>query len=131
KAADLSGIWHGRIGLSGAPTSREGGQMLFSLTQKGNNVGLSSTVGIENDPQWQAVREAWKERTGGDLRQVIYRGEGEFIDEGESATRPAGTAAVAASDAASAGSAPGDTAPARRIVDPTVGMRRVVINVRI
>jgi len=130
KAADLSGIWHGRIGLSGAPTSREGGQMLFSLTQKGNNVGLSSTVGIENDPQWEAVRDAWKERTGGDLRQVIYRGEGEFIDEGEGATRPASEPA-AASDAASAGSAKGDTDPARRIVDPTVGMRRVVINVRI
>jgi len=104
--------------------------MLFSLTQKGNNVGLSSTVGIENDPQWEVVRDAWKERTGGDLRQVIYRGEGEFIDEDEGATRPASEPA-AASDAASAGSAKGDMDPARRIVDPTVGMRRVVINVRI
>jgi hypothetical protein len=130
KAADLSGIWHGRIGLSGAPTSGEGGQMLFSLTQKGNSVVLSSTVGIDNDPQWETVRDAWKERTGGELRQVIYRGEGEFIDEGGSATRPA-RAPVATADAASAGSGTGEPEPARRFVDPTVGMRRVVIYVRI
>ena len=26
----------------------------------------SSTVGIETDPQWEAVRDAWKYRTGSD-----------------------------------------------------------------
>lgn len=126
RAADLTGVWRGRIGLRDAPTSREGGLMLVTLAQKDRNVGLSSTVSVETDPQWQAVRDAWRERTGGELRQVVYRGEGEFIDAGESAARPA-TAAAPAEPAASAG-----TEPDRgRRHDPTAGMRRVVIAVQI
>ena len=126
RAADLSGVWRGRIGLRDAPTSREGGLMLVTLAQKDRNVGLSSTVSIETDPQWLAVREAWRERTGSDLKQVIYRGEGEFVEAGESAARPP-SAPASAGLAASAGSEP---ERARR-VDPTLGMRRVVIAVQI
>ena len=126
RAANLSGIWRARIGLRGAPTSREGGLMLVTLAQKDCSVGLSSTVGIETDPQWQGVREAWKERTGSELKQVIYRGEGEFIAEGESASKPASAPA----EAASAVLAKADPERARR-VDPTLGMRRVVIAVHI
>jgi len=126
RAANLSGVWRGRIGLRDAPTSREGGLMLVTLAQKDRNVGLSSTVSIETDPQWLAVREAWRERTGSDLKQVIYRGEGEFVEAGESAARPP-SAPASAGLAASAGSEP---ERARR-VDPTLGMRRVVIAVQI
>ena len=81
RAANLSGVWRERIGLRGAGTSREGTLMLVTLAQKDRSVGLASTVGIETDPQWEAVRDAWKERTGGELKQVIYRGEGEFIEK--------------------------------------------------
>jgi len=130
RAADLSGIWRARIGLRGAPTSREGGLMLVTLAQKDRSVGLSSTVGIENDPQWEGVRDAWKERTGGDLKQVTYRGEGEFIDAGESAAQAASAPPGVASDAGSAAPSRADAERARRI-DPTLGMRRVVIPVRI
>ncbi|MCE9659166.1 MAG: hypothetical protein K8R60_11445 [Burkholderiales bacterium] len=130
RAANLTGVWHGRIGLRDAPTSREGGLMLVTLSQKNRSVGLSSTVGIENDPQWEPVRDAWKERTGGELKQVVYRGEGEFIDEGETATRPASAPAAASSDAASAAPTKAEAERTRRI-DPTLGMRRIVIPVRI
>ena len=41
------------IGKRGAPTSRDGGLMLVTLAQKDRSVGLSSTVDIENDPQWE------------------------------------------------------------------------------
>ncbi len=34
RAANLSGIWRGQIGLRGAPTSREGGLMRVTVTQK-------------------------------------------------------------------------------------------------
>jgi len=88
RAANLSGIWRARIGLRGAPTSREGGLMLVTLAHKDRSVGLSSTLAIETDPQWEGVRDAWKERNGSDLRQVVYRGEGEFIDSDETASRP-------------------------------------------
>ncbi len=124
RAANLSGIWRTRIGLRDAPTSRDGSLMLATIEQRNRNLRLSSTVGIDNDPQWEVVRDAWKERTGSELKQVIYRGEGELIDEGESAKKPASAAADAASDGASA------AARARR-ADPTLGMRRVVIAVRI
>ncbi|MEO5883621.1 MAG: hypothetical protein ABIQ06_14475 [Caldimonas sp.] len=130
RAANLSGNWRARIGPRGAPTSREGGPMLVTLVQKDRSVGLSSTVGIENDPQWQGVREAWKERTGGELKQVIYRGEGEFIDSGETASRPASAPANATSDAASAAIAMAEPERSRRL-DPTLGMRRIEIPVRI
>jgi len=130
RAANLTGIWQGRIGLRGAPTSREGGLMLVTLSQKNRNVGLSSTVGIEADPQWEGVRDAWKERTGGELKQVVYRGEGEFIDEGEAAAKPASAPMDAASAGDSAAAPRADSERARR-VDPTLGMRRVVINVHI
>ena len=127
RAANLSGIWRARIGLRGAPTSREGGLMLVTLAQKDRSVGLSSTVGIETDPQWQGVREAWKERNGSELKQVVYRGEGEFIDEGESASKPA---SAPGRRPASAALAKAEPERARR-VDPTLGMRRVVIAVHI
>ena len=126
RAADLSGVWRARIGLRGAPTSREGGLMLVTLAQKGRSVGLSSTVGIETDPQWEGVRDAWKERTGSELKQVIYRGQGEFIAEGEAGSRPASAPADAAAEAA----AKVDPERVRR-PDPTLGMRRVVIALRI
>jgi hypothetical protein len=130
RAANLTGIWRGRIGLRGAPTSGEGGLMLVTLAQKDRNVRLSSTVGIETDPQWEGVREAWKERNGSDLKEVIYRGEGEFIDEGEAAPKPASASTDAASAGGSAAVSKADPERARRI-DPTLGMRRVVIKVRI
>ena len=60
------------------------------------------------------------------MKQVIYRGEGEFIDEGESASKPASAPA----QAASAALAKAEPERARR-VDPTLGMRRVVIAVHI
>jgi hypothetical protein len=126
RAADLSGVWRGRIGLRDAPTSRDGGLMLVTLAQKDRSVGLSSTVSIEADPQWQAVREAWRDRNGSELRQVIYRGQGEFIEAGESAAGAA-SAPAPVELAASAGSGP---ERARR-VDPTLGMRRVVIALQI
>ena len=132
RAANLTGIWQARIGLRDAPTSREGGLMLVTLAQKDRAVGLSSTVSIEADPQWQAVREAWRERTGSELKQVIYRGEGEFIEEGESAAKPASAATPASGEAAAeaAASTRAEQERARR-VDPTLGMRRVVIAVQI
>ncbi len=133
RAANLTGLWHGRIGLRGAPTSREGGLMLVTLAQKDRNVGLSSTVGIETDPQWDSVREAWKERNGSELRQLIYRGEGEFIDEGEAASKPASAPAepTEAASAGDTGAAPQAGPERARRIDPTLGMRRVVIAVRI
>ena len=132
RAANLTGIWRARIGLRDAPTSREGGLMLVTLAQKDRAVGLSSTVSIEADPQWQAVREAWRERTGGELKQVIYRGEGEFIEEGESAAGPASAARPASGPAAAEAAASARAEPERaRRVDPTLGMRRVVIAVHI
>ena len=131
RAANLTGIWRARIGLRDAPTSREGGLMLVTLSQKDRSVGLVSTVGIENDPQWEAVRDAWKERTGGELKQLVYRGEGEFIDEGESASGAASAPAAEPSDAASAAPPTKADAERARRIDPTLGMRRVVIAVRI
>ena len=130
RPANLSGIWLGQIGLRGAPTSREGGLMRVTVTQKDRTVRLSSTVGIENDAQWKVVRDAWKERTGSDLKQVIYRGEGAFIDEEASSTKPASAPMDAASAGDSAAAPRADSERARR-VDPTLGMRRVVINVHI
>jgi hypothetical protein len=100
--------------------------MLVTLAQKDRNVGLSSTVSIESDPQWQAVRDAWRERNGGEQRQVVYRAEGEIMEADEGTARPA-SAPAPADPAASAGAEP---ERARR-VDPTLGMRRVVIAVQI
>jgi len=130
RPANLSGIWRGQIGLRGAPTSREGGLMRVTVTQKDRRVGLSSTVGIETDPQWKAVREAWRERTGSDLKQVIYRGEGEFVDEEESTAKPASAPPDRASAAAFVTLAQAEPERARGI-DPPRGVRRVVIRVHI
>jgi len=130
RAANLSGIWRGQIGLRGAPTSREGGLMRVTVTHKDRRLGLASTVGIETDPQWKVVREAWKERTGSDLKQVIYRGDGEFIDEEESAATPASAPKGVASAAALATVAKVEPERPRRL-DPARGARRVVITVHI
>ena len=130
RPANLSGIWLGQIGLRGAPTSREGGLMRVTVTQKDRTVRLSSTVGIENDAQWKVVREAWKERTGSDLKQVIYRGEGAFIDEEANGAKPASAPAEDASAAALATLA--QVEPERdRGIDPARGVRRVMITVHI
>jgi hypothetical protein len=133
RAANLTGIWRTRIGLRGAPTSSEGPLMLVTLEQKDRRIGLASTVGIAEDPQWELVRDAWKERNGSELKQVVYRGEGEFIDEGETAPKAASAVAEAASESAASATPAERRAEAERArrVDPTLGMRRVVIAVRI
>ena len=133
RSANLTGIWRTRIGLRGAPTSSEGPLMLVTLEQKDRKIGLASTVGIADDPQWELVRDAWKERNGSELKQVVYRGEGEFIDEGEAAPRAASGVAEAASESAASATPAERRTEAERVrrVDPTLGMRRVVIAVRI
>jgi hypothetical protein len=104
--------------------------MRVTVTHKDRRLGLASTVGIETDPQWKVVREAWKERTGSDLKQVIYRGDGEFIDEDESAATPASAPKGVASAAALATVEKVEPERPRRL-DPARGARRVVITVHI
>lgn len=81
RPTDLSGPWRARIGLRGESTSRDGTPMLVTLAQKDRGVALSSVLDIASDPQWEPLRESWKKRNGGELRQLIYRGEGELVDD--------------------------------------------------
>ncbi|MEP7301399.1 MAG: toll/interleukin-1 receptor domain-containing protein [Caldimonas sp.] len=113
RGTNLSGTWRTRIGLRGAPSSRDGELVLVTLEQKGRDLSFaSSAVDIERNPEWQGYREAWKDRTGNDLNRVYYRGEGTLIggDENETGAVPAGTG-VAAPAAASAAEASAEAAP--------------------
>ncbi len=134
RAALLSGPWRARIGAPGAPTSRQGELMIFTLAQEGENLRLTSgAVDIEHDPQWENYRDFWKRRTGNDLNSVFYRGEGKIVhdDDGFSGS-PAAPAAAAASGAvgdADAASEVASTQPKKRKPEPArpVAPRRVVV----
>jgi hypothetical protein len=123
---EVAGVWRTRIGPRGASTSRDGALIIVTLTQKDRSIGLSSTVGIAGDPQWESVREAWKKRTGADLKQLNYRGEGELVDEDELTAQPlVGEAAAGVAPASSA-----ELGRARR-TDARNGTRWVRIAVQI
>jgi len=128
RTANLSGTWRAQIGRNGAPTSRDGRLMIVKVTQTNRHLSLSSTVGVEDDPLWEVVRDAWKERTGNELKQVDYRGEGELLDENEADSRSTTAASQAASEG---GSAPRQPEARRQGSGPGTGVRRVVIAVRI
>ncbi len=150
RAAMLTGPWRARIGARGAPTSRGGELMIFTLAQDGDNLRLaSSAVDIERNPEWENYRDFWKQRTGNDLTSVFYRGEGKVIrdDDAFAASAPAPVAPPApaplSSDAADDGveesasaPPPGRTKPKpkpepRRLPPLPVSLRRVVIDVHI
>jgi hypothetical protein len=138
RAALLSGPWRARIGAPGAPTSREGELMIFTLAQQGESLRLtSSAVDIEHDPAWENYRDFWKGRTGKDLNNVFYRGEGQIVhdDDGFSGSRTAPAAAATSevdSDADAAGKVT-STLPKKPKAEPgrPVALRRVVVDVHI
>ena len=125
RAANLSGPWRARIGARGAPNSRDGELMQFTLEQDGQTLRLtSSAVDIERNPEWQNYRDFWKQRTGNDLTRVFYRGEGKIFGEDDDET------------SAEAGSESVSGAPRARKPDPgrqtrPVTVRRVVIAIHI
>lgn len=137
RAALLTGPWRARIGAPGAPTSREGELMIFTLAQQGENLRLtSSAVDIERDPAWENYRDFWKGRTGHDLNSVFYRGEGKVVHDDGFFGSPAAPAAASASggsgDADGAGKV-GSTAPKKSGLESArpVALRRVVVEVHI
>lgn len=125
RAANLSGPWRARIGLRGAPNSRDGEQMQITLEQDGETLRLtSSAVDIERNPEWQNYRDFWKQRTGSDLTRVFYRGEGKIVGEDDDET------------GAEAGTESASGPPRARKPDPgrpsrPVTVRRVVIAIHI
>ena len=125
RAANLSGPWRARIGARGAPNSRDGELMIFTLEQEGQTLRLaSSAVDIERNPEWQNYRDFWKQRTGSDLTRVFYRGEGKIVsDDDDEAVAGAGT------ESASGPSRPRKPEPPRQTRPVTV--RRVVIAIHI
>ncbi|MGZ5203695.1 MAG: toll/interleukin-1 receptor domain-containing protein [Caldimonas sp.] len=135
RAANLSGPWRARIGARGAPSSRDGEQLLVTLEQKGNQLRLASNaVDIEHNPEWENYRDFWKERTGAELNRVFYRGEGKIVgdDEDESlAAEPGATEASAAAEASGpARSRKGEAEPGRHPAQP-VAVRRIVLSIHI
>jgi hypothetical protein len=108
RAADLSGPWSARIGARGAPSSRDGQQVVLLLDQIGRNLKLtSSAVDIQRDPDWENHRDFWRRRNGTELRRVFYRGEGRILGDDEDLDDSA--------DEAASGAAP-KSVPVRRIV---------------
>jgi hypothetical protein len=84
RAANLSGRWSARIGVRGAPSSRDGELVLVTLQQLGRTLTLaSSAVDIERDPDWQNYRDFWRQRNGTELRRVFYCGEGKVLGDDE------------------------------------------------
>ncbi|MEO8525460.1 MAG: toll/interleukin-1 receptor domain-containing protein [Caldimonas sp.] len=136
RAALLTGPWRARIGAPGAPTSREGELMIFTLAQQGENLRLTSNaVDIERDPAWENYRDFWKGRTGKELNSVFYRGEGKIVHD-DDAFIGSRAAPAAASDADSDGDRSGKvaaTSPKKPGLETTrpVALRRVVVEVHI
>lgn len=146
RAGLLSGPWRARIGARDAPTSREGELMIVSLVQEGDKLRLaSSAVDIEHNPEWENYRDFWKQRTGNDLKSVLYRGEGKVIhdDDGFAASvaAPVAPPALASTsfDAADSVEEPASAPPGkpkpkpepRRLPPFPVALRRIVIDVHI
>ena len=123
RAPSLAGTWRAQIGRLGAPTSREGPLMTVKLKQTDRRLFLSSTLDVDNDPAWDAVRAAWKERTGNEFVRVDYLGEGDVSVEAVAEPKPA-AAVDAASDGASA-------VQKRTRAEPTIEVHRVVVAIRI
>ena len=123
-ATSLSGPWRARIGARGAPNSRDGELMIFTLDQDGQSLRLaSSAVDIERNPEWQNYRDFWKQRTGNDLTRVFYRGEGKIVADDDEAIAEAGV------ETASGPARARKPDPARQTRPVTV--RRVVIAIHI
>ena len=73
----LSGIWTAMIAPRGASTVRNAERLQFRIEHDGDRLRLTSVpVEIDRDPAWATYRKFWRERTGQDLRRVVYRGEG-------------------------------------------------------
>lgn len=76
-ATRLSGTWTAMIAPRGAPTVRNAERLQFRIEHDGDRLRLTSVpVEIDRDPAWAEYRKFWRERTGQDLRRVVYRGEG-------------------------------------------------------
>ena len=59
----------------------QGEQVMLVLSEKGDTVMLASEpVGIADRPDWTDYRRFWRERGGGELNAIMYRGEGRRID---------------------------------------------------
>lgn len=59
----------------------QGEQVVVVLAEKGEVVTLASEpVAISERPDWNEYRAFWKERGGGELNAIFYRGEGKRID---------------------------------------------------
>lgn len=82
KARTLTGRWRSRIAARGATTVRTAEAVLFNIDQQGPNLRVwSGPVDIGNDPDWQNHRDYWKQRTGNELRHVVYSGDGRMLSE--------------------------------------------------
>jgi len=76
-ATRLSGTWTAMIAPRGAPTIGNAARLQFRIEHDGDRLRLTSVpVEIDRDPAWAEYRKFWRERTGQDLRRVVYRGEG-------------------------------------------------------
>lgn len=78
-----TGAWLTRApegGAAGSPWRAElwqGERGTVILVEKGDTVTLSSEpIAIADRPDWAAYRRFWKERGGGELNAIVYRGEG-------------------------------------------------------
>ncbi|QLQ23729.1 MAG: toll/interleukin-1 receptor domain-containing protein [Dechloromonas sp.] len=61
-------LWHGE-------------QVRMVLSEKGDTVTLASEpIAIAERPDWSDYRHFWRERGGGELNAIMYRGEGRRID---------------------------------------------------
>jgi len=76
-ATRLSGTWTAMIAPRGAPTVRNAEPLQFRIKHDGDRLRLTSVPAeIDRDPAWAEYRTVWSERTGQDLRRVVYRDEG-------------------------------------------------------
>jgi hypothetical protein len=112
QSASLLGRWSARIGgLDG--TNLRGSETL-ELRIETDEPGLrltSQPLDIEHSPDWQTYRDSWKQRTGSNLKQVVYSGEGKVLSDDEAANNEQASATPRSPQA--------------------IGARRVVFSIRV
>jgi hypothetical protein len=84
RRASLTGRWRANIGGRGASNARDGEVVMINVENDGKKLHFtSSAIDVEHAREWRNHRDYWKQRYGKDLKQVLYRGEGELLDESD------------------------------------------------
>ncbi|MEO8081247.1 MAG: toll/interleukin-1 receptor domain-containing protein [Caldimonas sp.] len=120
--ADLSGAWITSIGARGAPSARAGEVTIVNIRQVGDSLELvSNAVDVTHDRDWQNYGDFWKQRTGTELKSIVYRGEGKVTGNDGEPPRPGELRRVLVPvriELVGSGAGPIDTGTLRGTVDP-------------